>query len=825
MSEPTPTPPSTEPNSGSLERLPTEEATNAAIPVEAPNGAAPKSSANRKSSGRELARLRQTKRRVRALRRKIVSPFANWAKHRTELIAILIALITSACFLPHVLQFSSRNEADREIIPWLPMWQGLERLEYQLYDARFIARGPVQPFSIKKIAIVAMDDTSLEVIKEWPWPRDEYAKLVRRLKKAGARVIVLDINFSDKQFPNDDGSMSRMDKELIAAVSDAGNVIMPSGFRFQRKRIDQDGASSSLATFLTTPFEELDAATPDLAVNYLPPDIDGGNRLYAVHGTFGSSQLGSLSALAAGMYQKMLDGDQNTRFYQTLTSARWPALNKVDYGIPQAKVGIGENELWMTPIYFWGPAGTFPTYSFSDVLKSSDKGYSDAGLISKFKDRIVFVGATADVLKDNFKIPSFSTGVFDTATGQEETTNQISGVELHASVTAMMLDGKYIYSDGRASNVMFLFGITLAAALWMVLLRRPVSLAATRAQLFASRHNWRFRVHSLVWFGLYAGLGGLVNIAFWQFCKSAFIYRDMWIVAVYPSLSAALAGALTLLTLFGVETAERRKTTTQMGRFVSPAIMDEILAHPEEEYPRSRRCNATVIFTDLEGFTSFSENHEPEEVVETLNAYMSRMVPIVHEYGGEVDKYIGDAIMGFFGVPVPRYDHAARALLCAIAMQDECARFREETGIAFYMRVGIHTGDVIAGCMGSDDGNAQRLNYTVIGDTVNLASRLESKNKEFSSWIMCSAATYEAAPDIVEVEAVSTPIKGKSQAVDVLIVRGLKGDPEYDKRWGRQLDAGEADDSLSEGPMDDTKALESPVLALPSGQTDATVEK
>jgi adenylate cyclase len=327
-------------------------------------------------------------------------------------------------------------------------------------------------------------------------------------------------------------------------------------------------------------------------------------------------------------------------------------------------------------------------------------------------------------------------------------------------------------------------------------------------------------VYSLVWFGLFAGLGGLVNILFWQICKSLFIYQNFWIVAVYPEVSAGLSSVLMLLVLFGIESAERRKTTTQMGRFLSPAIVDEILAHPEEEYPRSRRTTATVIFTDLEGFTTYSENHEPEEVVETLNHYMTRMVPIVREYGGEVDKYIGDAIMGFFGVPVPRYDHAARALLCAIAMQDECARFREETGIAFYMRIGIHTGDVIAGCMGSEDVHCEHLNYTVIGDTVNLASRLESKNKEFSSWIMCSAATYEAAPDIVEVEAASTQIKGKSQAVDVLIVRGLKGDPDYDKRWGRQLPAGGADETLHEAEPEAAKALEAPVLALPSGESE-----
>lgn len=802
---------------GSIERLPQDEHANEAVPVRSPNGVA----THHRSASTELARKRLARRRKNAFRKRLSMPVANWASRRTEWIAVLLALLVASCFIPHVLNFARRNEQDRKITRWLPFWQGLEKLEYQLYDARFTARGSLEPFAAQKIAIVAIDTTSLQAMGQWPWPRDWHARLIRRLKKAGARVIALDINFSDKQDPNPNGSLSRKDRELVAAATEAGNVIIPSSYRPERKQYE-DG-KESLVTLLMTPFDELDSATPDLSTNYIPPDIDGSTRRYAMYGVVAGSQIGSLAALAVGMHQKMLDGNENTRFYQRLTSARWPAITKIDYGMPLSKMEFNDDEMWLTPIDFWGPAGTFPTFSYSDVLTRNR--FSDEKLKKIFKDRIVFVGATTESLKDVFSMPSFSTGVFKSSTGEEEVSTQISGVEIHASVAAMMLEGQYIHANGRAANIEILFAVTLAASLWIVLLRRPIGLAARHTQKWASQRHWPFRVHSIVWFGLYAGLGGMVNILFWQACKSFFIYRNLWVVATYPEVSAALASVLMLLVLFGVETAERRKMDTQMGRFMSPAIKDEILAHPEEEYPRSRRTTATVLFTDLEGFTTYSENHEPEEVVETLNAYMTRMVPIVREYGGEVDKYIGDAIMGFFGVPIPRFDHAARALLCAVAMQDECARFREDTGIDFYMRIGIHTGDVIAGCMGSEDVHCEHLNYTVIGDTVNLASRLEGKNKEFSSWIMCSTATYEAAPDIVEVEAASTQIKGKSQAVDVLIVRGLKGDPEYDKRWGRQLPAAPAGDTLREAEPEAPKALESPVLALPSGRSlDADAE-
>ncbi|RYG54735.1 adenylate/guanylate cyclase domain-containing protein, partial [bacterium] len=184
---------------------------------------------------------------------------------------------------------------------------------------------------------------------------------------------------------------------------------------------------------------------------------------------------------------------------------------------------------------------------------------------------------------------------------------------------------------------------------------------------------------------------------------------------------------------------------------------------------------------------SYSETHSADDVVTALNAYMSRLQPIVKKHHGSVDKYIGDAIMAYFGVPVPREDQAACALRCAIEIQEECCRFRAETGIPFYTRIGIHTGELIAGSIGSQSSSGSLIAYTVIGDTVNLASRLEAKNKDFGSWILCSKATTDAAPGIVRTEAVSASIRGKSQEVEMFIVRGLTQDEPRDDLWGAPL--------------------------------------
>ena len=222
----------------------------------------------------------------------------------------------------------------------------------------------------------------------------------------------------------------------------------------------------------------------------------------------------------------------------------------------------------------------------------------------------------------------------------------------------------------------------------------------------------------------------------------------------------------------------------QVGLYLDPDIMETILAYPEEDYPRPRRTLATVMFTDLQGFTPYSETHSAEEVVGALNAYMSLLHPIIKKHHGSVDKYIGDAIMAYFGVPVPRADHATEALACAMEIQEANARFRAETGIPFYTRIGIHTGELIAGSIGSQTPGASLVAYTVIGDTVNLASRLEAKNKDFGSWILCSRATIDAAEDVANIEPVRATVKGKSQEVEMFIVRGPVGEAPRDEFWG-----------------------------------------
>lgn len=730
--------------------------------------------------------------------------FGKAASLRFVFIALWISIACSAFFALHVVHFDGRNDTDRIIWTTLPFWQPLEALEYRLYDQRFSSRGPVTPLSHDKIVIVGIDQISLTRLQEWPIKRTYYARLVDRLKKAGARVIALDIGFEDYRRPQYDAErnviLSDEDKALVASVGRAKNVVLPSYIEYDRKVNGKGlkGNDSDTVNFLLTPYEQLDAETPDLSLAHIPVDSDGGTRRYTWQGIMnpgGSTQanIGSLAGLAVAVYKDQVTDQENNAYQLALKTGQVVSADKTVHEVP---LMTGRPANRSAPIVstmllnYWGPE-TFPTYSFADIALDRSNVYSDDRLKRLFKGRIVFVGATAQILKDVFRMPQFTK--FSNRRNVEIQESQISGVELHATAAAMLMDGVFITPPSTQVTLFCVFALTLIAGVLMGGLRGWINRTARSVSGWWIERGGKKRLHDPIWLFLYCCVAVMPVAAYWYATAFAFLHYHLWLVTVYPVLSASIASGSVLLHSFASETGERRKALAQFSKLVSPEVMEEILSHPEGESAAAKRVNATVLFSDLEGFTSFSEVHEPEEVIEAINTLFSRLEPVVHAYGGTVDKYIGDAIMAFFGAPVPRFDHAARALHCAIAMQNECVLFREETGIPFYMRVGVHTGEVIVGSVGSE----ARSDYTMIGDTVNLASRLEGKNKEFGSYVMCSSSTYEAAPGVAQVESASAQIKGKSQNVDVYIVRGLLGQPVADSQWRPAFDG----DGRSDGTL------------------------
>jgi adenylate cyclase len=386
------------------------------------------------------------------------------------------------------------------------------------------------------------------------------------------------------------------------------------------------------------------------------------------------------------------------------------------------------NEYNEMTINFFGGYQTFPYYSFNDVLNG-------AVTDDRFKDKIVLVGGTATALFD-FKAVPFSP--------------MFPGVEIHANAISNVLLGNYLHPWSGLLTFLFILGFALFAGVATGRLS-PVQGGAVTLAAFA----------------------GYFVFVYWLFRG-----RNIHAEFVAPATSLAFSYVGVLFYGFMTEEREKRWVKKTFSHYLSASVMESILADPGRLRLGGQRQNLSVLFSDIRGFTTISEALNPEEVVELLNEYLSKMVEIVFKYDGTLDKFIGDAVMAFWGAPIPQKDHPRKAVLCGIEMIEELqklqAKWRAEGKKIIDIGIGVNTGDMVVGNMGSKD----KMEYTVIGDNVNLGSRLEGLNKEYKTHIIISAATYDAVKDIVEARPLgSVRVKGKEKPVDIYEVVGRKGQP------------------------------------------------
>jgi adenylate cyclase len=371
------------------------------------------------------------------------------------------------------------------------------------------------------------------------------------------------------------------------------------------------------------------------------------------------------------------------------------------------------------------------------------------------KEKIVLIGVGAQSVKDFFYTP-FSRG-FDEA-------QQVPGVVLHGYIASQLL--RFALDGSRPIAYPPSHGKTLWLLLWCV--------AGALGALW-SRSAWRFTALSG---------GGLAIICGSAYC--AFLAR-WWIPLVPPAIAFVLAAAVATAYMTSYEKRERSLLMQIFSRHVSKEIAETIWQERDKFLnngrPRSQKLTATVFFSDMRGFTSMSEKMDPKELIDWLNIYMESMAQLIMEYGGVVDDYAGDGIKANFGVPIPRGDDeevrrdAENAIACALAMGEEMAhlnaRWRAAGLPAMGIRVGIFTGPVVAGLLGS----SQRLKYTTVGDTVNIASRLESHDKEVGKErpcrILIGESTFHHVHSCFRTERIGAlSLKGKEERITVYQVLG-----------------------------------------------------
>lgn len=665
-----------------------------------------------------------------------------------------------------------------------PMFEFISRLELASLDLRFQLRERVTPDP--RIVIVDVDQHAQELLGRWPFPRIHFARMLDELRKDGARVVVFDITFSQpdqslkpihllrSRLEQGNGGLSRdtrlkheldrvekefsHDARFAEAIERFGSVVLGNFFLYTEA--DLRGLTpealdrfASLAAY--HPFPQVRAARSAQGLESLANVLRIlGDREFVPKGA--EANLEALtSALpaetsAAGFFNVFTDPDGVVRHAQlALPYGRSEDLSEWDFypsidvqavrfllnlpneqvvlnygaaGIESLEFGpltVKPDDLGRVLINYRGPTRTYPYYSLGDVLT----GKFAPGT---FRDKLVLVGASATGIGD-LRVTPYATPDFP-------------GVEIHANIVDNILHEDFIQRRWPQVLVdlllILLFGVPLGLALGLIP-PRWMALALLLLVPFGAAVSWAFT-------------------------------QGWWLNAITPSLLTLIPNpGLIGLHRVLIEERERRKTRNAFQQYISPEVIRRLLKNPE--LVRPRKIDVTIMFTDVRGFTTISEELDAQEVALLLNRYLSEMTRTVFQNQGTLDKYMGDGLMAFWGAPFEDTQHSAKACRAALGMLEKLTELQEawraEGKPLLDVGIGINTGVASVGNMGSE----LRYGYTVVGDSVNLASRLEGLNKLYGTRILVSEGTRGAADasELVFRELDWIRVAGKRQPVTI----------------------------------------------------------
>lgn len=613
---------------------------------------------------------------------------------------------------------------------WSPDF--LRAIDLKFSDFRFKMRGQIKPNA--QVAIVAIDEKSINELGRWPWSRYRIAELLHKLRDYDPKVVAFDITFSE---PESDGA----DRELGEALDKSRNPVLGYFFRDDStqepspesvKQIRRSGIK--LIKFLGEP-------RTDFLKEFNSADLN-------------IAEIGA-HAKGFGFFNAVPDEDGTVRRAQLLVEYKeeiYPSLNLegmrrflggeilltlASYGVDGLyirQMQIPADETGQLLINYYGPGGTFATYSVVDIL--SGKVPTEA-----LKDKLVFIGATEIGIADVKPTP-FSP-VFP-------------GVETHATVAGNILDGSFLIKNSLTKALDIVLLMILPLALVFLLMRAQKTF-----------------------------LGFFVFIAFVSLLLLGnyllFTRLNTLLSILYPGLSLCFVYIFFEGYRNLVIESRNRYLRRAFSSYVSPELVTEILQDPDKLKLGGETKNITVLFSDIRGFTTLSELITPVTLVSILNSYLSPMTQIIMDQHGTLDKYIGDAIMAIFGAPVDVSNHPERACKVALYMLKNLEKLNQEWKERDWphisIGIGINTGEAIVGNMGTDI----RFEYTAIGDTVNLASRLEGLNKLYGTEIIISKSALEGLPSsqffVRELDLVR--VMGKEQPISIFeLIDFHPGDPE-----------------------------------------------
>ena len=569
-------------------------------------------------------------------------------------------------------------------------------------------------------AIVSVDNQTLLEHRDEPlvfWG-PQFGRAIEVLRRAGVRMIGVDYLFSVsaeswlRKLELPDSDISRTYDIPIRAQLASGKVVLIGAVA------SEDRGESEILLPIQDYLFALPGREWDVGLANFYSDRDGVVRQYVPalfdDGNAPSLTFGTLLAVRA--------------YGLDPSAPNWTLGGSVVPNAPQARL-----------IGYVGPPGSIRRLSFNRLLQSGAE--TDPEVLG-LKDRVVFIAAEHLGMQDIHLTP-YARG-FGGSEGR-----MMSGAEIHANIVETLLTGEFPRPIGAWVRLVYLVG-TLSAGTFLFLRFNP----------------WR-------------GFGNGVLLAVLCGVGAYLLFRVNWLL---PLASAQLGLGLSYLGALGLrltgEERARSRLRQMFGRYVSDEVVEKLLATGHRPDLGGEALRVTVLFSDIRDFTTISERLSAHEVVELLNGYLSRACEPILQQGGTVDKFIGDAVMAVFGSPELYPDHARRAVAAALAMAKTAEEFRiwlEERFAhmelpRFRIGIGLHTGDAVVGNIGSP----RRMEFTAIGDTVNIASRMEGLSKELGWTIVASEATVSAAGDGVLTGArKKVSVKGREESVEVLEVVGL----------------------------------------------------
>ncbi|MBN1808039.1 MAG: adenylate/guanylate cyclase domain-containing protein [Planctomycetes bacterium] len=601
--------------------------------------------------------------------------------------------------------------------------------------ADILARSSLEHGTSQDIVVVEIDEGTVTVLAEDygrinEWPREFYGMVLDVLRNAGARRVVFDMLF-DVPSAIDPGS----DEVFAEIVQQAPDTVMGVNFleddvlklplppiERDRLAVPVQGDAAAIPTVeyghITAPFPDLLAASAAVGVIGLEADPDGVVRRTRPFYRHGGKIFCALGPAALQQWW-------------------WTEIS--DAGRCLARAGGGSASLpldskGMLRLRFLGDRQRYLGPSFGRVLgaafEQADGTPIPTEISEAVRGKVVFIGTSAAGLQDLRVSP---------------VSRWLPGVYLSATAAEDLLHNRWLIETPPA--------FLLAAAL----------VFAAVGGLCVRMKHWYVSVVATL----------LLALLIWIAARAAFTH-DIWFDPLVPMLSLWIGFTAAGVHRYLTEDYYKRKIRSAWGRYLSPEVIEDLSRRDfeVEGLERGVRKELTVLFSDIIGFTSMSEQMKPEEVVSQLNEYLGVMSDVIRRNRGTLDKYIGDAIMAFWGEPLEDPDHATHAVLAALEMvqslKDLSARWQAQGKRPFGVGIGINTGPVVVGHFGG----AHR-NYTVIGDEVNIASRLEGLTRQFHADILVSAATAEAVRDLVLLEHIGeVSVKNREQPVDIYAVKG-----------------------------------------------------